>query len=73
MTFWYRRDEIASRTGIIFAMTAVAGSMNGLIAYGISKNLVNVHGWGSWRWLFLIEGMLIKSNLCYSTDYLKVS
>lgn len=39
------------------AMMAIAGFMNGLIAYGIEKNMNGVHGWASWRWLFLIEGI----------------
>ena len=37
-------------------MMAVAGSMNGLIAYGIQIHLNHLNGWLAWRWLFLIEG-----------------
>ncbi|KAH8705429.1 putative pantothenate transporter [Talaromyces proteolyticus] len=58
LTFWYKREELASRGSIIMAMMAIAGFMNGLIAYGIEKNMGDVHGWGSWRWIFLIEGVL---------------
>ncbi|KAF3402848.1 High-affinity nicotinic acid transporter [Talaromyces pinophilus] len=58
LTFWYKREELATRGSIIMAMMAIAGFMNGLIAYGIEKNMNGVHGWGSWRWIFLIEGVL---------------
>ena len=56
LTLWYRREELATRGAIFFSMMAVAGSMNGLIAYGVEHNLNGVHGWGAWRWIFLIEG-----------------
>ena len=29
----------------------------GLIAYGVQKDLDGSHGWYSWKWLFLIEGV----------------
>ncbi|OKL55581.1 hypothetical protein UA08_09178 [Talaromyces atroroseus] len=58
LTLWYRREELATRGAIFFSMMAVAGSMNGLIAYGVEYNLNGVHGWGAWRWIFLIEGIM---------------
>ncbi|KAJ8103705.1 putative pantothenate transporter [Lipomyces tetrasporus] len=58
LTLWYRREELATRGAIFFSMMAVAGSMNGLIAYGVEHNLNGVHGWGAWRWIFLIEGIM---------------
>ncbi|KAJ9629151.1 hypothetical protein H2204_008940 [Knufia peltigerae] len=49
VTQWYKRDEIATRSG----------SFSGLIAYGIQKNLtLEATGKESWRWLFIIEGTL---------------
>ena len=56
LTLWYKRDEIALRGAIFFSMSAVAGSMNGLIAYGVVENLNGVDGRAAWRWIFLIEG-----------------
>ena len=56
LTFFYKRNELASRGSIYYAMFAVAGSVNGLMAYGILKNLNGVGGWLAWRWIFLIEG-----------------
>lgn len=37
-------------------MMAVAGSMNGVIAYGVQHNLSGVQNLKSWQWMFLIEG-----------------
>lgn len=39
-------------------MTAVAGSANGLLAYAIQQNMEGLNGWGSWRYIFLIEGKI---------------
>lgn len=39
-------------------MSTLAGAFNGLIAYGITKNLDGANGWQAWRWIFLIEGIL---------------
>ena len=62
LSFWYRRDELATRGAIFFATSAVAGAFNGIIAYAIFQNLEGVNGWGSWRWLFLIEGMFHRHS-----------
>lgn len=64
LTFWYKLDELATRTAIFFAMSAVAGSMNGLIAFGIENDMELVNGWLAWRWIFLIEGELSVSTVC---------
>ena len=39
-------------------MSTIAGAFNGLISYGISKDLEGVNGWRAWRWIFLIEGIM---------------
>ena len=57
LSLWYKPHELATRGGIFFGMSAVAGAFNGIIAYGIVKNLDGALGWPAWRWLFLIEGM----------------
>ncbi len=58
LSFSYTRKQLATRGAIFFSMMAVAGSMNGVIAYGIQRNLNHARGWLAWRWLFLIEGKL---------------
>lgn len=56
LSYWYKREQLATRGSIFFGMSAVAGAFNGIIAYGIGKNLDGAGGWAPWRWLFLIEG-----------------
>jgi MFS family permease len=56
LTFFYKREELATRGGILYSMVAVSGSANGLIAYVLLKNMNGVRGWLAWRWMFLIEG-----------------
>lgn len=62
LSFWYKREELATRGAVFFGMSAVAGAFNGIIAYAIEKTLAGTGGWLAWRWLFLIEGVL-KSKL----------
>lgn len=40
----------------MFATSTLAGSMNGLIAYGVEVHLDGTYGIEAWRWIFLIEG-----------------
>jgi hypothetical protein len=49
-------------------MSAIAGAFNGIIAYGIEKDLTGVNGWAPWRWLFLIEGMICLGFEFEQTD-----
>lgn len=56
LTFFYKRDELATRASFYYAMFAVAGSANGLLSYAIVKDLNGARGWLAWRWIFLIEG-----------------
>ncbi|KAK7888347.1 hypothetical protein LTR67_008693 [Exophiala xenobiotica] len=58
LSFWYTYTELATRGAIFYSTSALAGSFNGLIAYGIEKNLAGDRGWESWRWLYLVEGVL---------------
>lgn len=46
-------------------MWAVAGSMNGLLSYGILKNLNHKNGWLAWRYIFLIEGSDISKAIIW--------
>ncbi|OJD13366.1 hypothetical protein AJ78_06178 [Emergomyces pasteurianus Ep9510] len=54
LTIWYTRDEVAFRTAIYVGMAALSGAFGGLIAYAVS--LMDSHI-GSWRILFLVEGL----------------
>lgn len=56
LTFFYKRNQLASRGAFYFGMFALAGAFNGLLAYAIVKNLDGARGWRAWRWIFVIEG-----------------
>jgi sugar phosphate permease len=58
LSFWYTYTELATRGAIFYSTSALAGSFNGLIAYGIEKNLAGHRGWEPWQWLYLVEGVL---------------
>lgn len=66
LTFFYKRNELATRGSIYYAMFAIAGSANGLLSYAILKDLNDVNGWLAWRWIFLIEG---RSESCSDALY----
>jgi MFS family permease len=56
LTLWYTHEEYAVRTGIWYSSGVLAGSFNGLIAYGIQS-----HESGrlkSWQALLLVEACL---------------
>jgi hypothetical protein len=42
----------------VYALTPVAGAMNGLISWGARKNLAGLNGLLSWQWLYVIEGVV---------------
>jgi MFS family permease len=58
LSFWYEYHELATRAAVFFSTSTLAGAFNGLLSYGISKNLDGVNGWRAWKWIFLIEGVL---------------
>ncbi|KAK5381971.1 hypothetical protein LTR20_007951 [Exophiala xenobiotica] len=59
ISLWYKRDEVAFRTGIFFSCATISGSFGGLIAYSIEKHLsLEKTGRAPWSWLFIIEGVL---------------
>ncbi|KAJ5414610.1 hypothetical protein N7509_001237 [Penicillium cosmopolitanum] len=58
LSFWYQYDELATRGAIFYSMSTLAGAFNGLIAYGIDKDMDGTRGWRAWRWIFLIEGLM---------------
>ncbi|OAL28541.1 hypothetical protein AYO22_02735 [Fonsecaea multimorphosa] len=75
---WYKRNEMATRTGAFYSAATIAGGFSGLIAYAIQKNLNGALGHPSWYWLFIIEGAagIFVGLLCWillppSPDQLK--
>ncbi|KAK6077234.1 major facilitator superfamily transporter [Seiridium cupressi] len=53
----YRREELALRIGLFYTAASLSGAFGGLLAYGIAQ-IGNRGGLSSWRWIFVIEGLL---------------
>ncbi|CAO3587258.1 unnamed protein product [Absidia cylindrospora] len=66
LSFWYKRDEMASRVSIFISASTLAGSFGGIWAYLIMDYLDQVEGLASWRWMFIIEGVptILLGILC---------
>ncbi|KAK5994137.1 High-affinity nicotinic acid transporter-like protein [Cladobotryum mycophilum] len=56
-SLWYRRNELATRSGIFYSAATIAGGFSGLISYAIQKRLDGVLGNHAWQWLFIIQGV----------------
>ncbi|KAH7127999.1 major facilitator superfamily domain-containing protein [Dactylonectria estremocensis] len=56
LTFFYTKQELALRVGYLFVSAAVAGSLGGLLAYGIGQ-MEGIQGMSGWRWIMIIEGI----------------
>ncbi|KAH8668811.1 major facilitator superfamily domain-containing protein [Xylariales sp. PMI_506] len=56
LTFFYTKRELAMRVGYLFVSAAIAGSLGGLLAYGIGF-MQGLHGLSGWRWIMIIEGL----------------
>lgn len=56
LTMFYTKREYALRIGYLFVSAAIAGSMGGLLAYGIGF-MDGVSGLRGWRWIIIIEGL----------------
>jgi hypothetical protein len=58
LSLWCASTELATRSGIFYSASSLAGAFNGLIAYTITKNYAHKPPFEPWQWLFLIEGMI---------------
>lgn len=57
LTFFYTRKELALRIGYIFVSAAIAGSVGGLLAFGIG-HMDGIAGQRGWQWIFYLEGII---------------
>lgn len=60
-TIWSQEHQ-AKRVAILYIATTISGAFGGLIAYGIQSMGTRL-GLASWRWLFIIEG-IVSIVLC---------
>jgi sugar phosphate permease len=56
-TVRYKPSERALRIGIFHAANALASGVGGFIAVGVDK-INGAGGLESWRWVFIIEGVM---------------
>ncbi|KAK8052229.1 hypothetical protein PG993_003614 [Apiospora rasikravindrae] len=53
----YRREELALRIGLFYTAASLSGAFGGLLARGLAE-IGTRGGLSSWRWIFVIEGLL---------------
>ncbi|KAL2845493.1 major facilitator superfamily domain-containing protein [Aspergillus pseudoustus] len=56
LTMFYTKREYALRIGYLFVSAAIAGSVGGLLAYGIGY-MDGIAGLRGWRWIIILEGI----------------
>ncbi|KAH7035474.1 major facilitator superfamily domain-containing protein [Microdochium trichocladiopsis] len=57
ISMYYQRYEVQWRMSLFFCAAILAGAFSGLLAYAIG-NMHGVGGYSSWRWIFILEGLL---------------
>ncbi|KAI0121318.1 major facilitator superfamily domain-containing protein [Xylariales sp. AK1849] len=57
ISMYYQRYELQWRMSLFFCASILAGAFSGLLAFAIA-NMSGVGGYGAWRWIFIIEGLL---------------
>ena len=55
---WYTKEELGTRIMIFGAGNELSGAIGGLISGLIADTMDGIAGLRSWKWLFIIEGML---------------
>ncbi|TFY79654.1 hypothetical protein EWM64_g4357 [Hericium alpestre] len=54
LSTFYKRNELASRVGLFYAASSIAGAFSGLIAFGVFH--IHHSKYHAWQFLFWIEG-----------------
>lgn len=57
ISMYYKRFELQWRLSLFFSGSILAGGFGGLFAYALA-NMAGVAGYGGWRWIFIIEGLI---------------
>lgn len=55
LSFWYQREELATRVAIYFGSSTVAGAFAGAIAYGVLGTMEGAHGIAGWRYVQKVD------------------
>ncbi|KAH8898121.1 retrograde regulation protein 2 [Thozetella sp. PMI_491] len=54
---WYKRYEVQSRFALFYLLGCFASALAGILAYGFMQ-MNGLGGYGGWRWIFIMEGLL---------------
>ena len=57
MSYFYTARELPIRLSYFWTSLSVTGIATSLLAFAL-LHLRGVNGWGGWRWLFLVEGLI---------------
>jgi len=57
MSTWYKRYEMGKRYAGFYLIGCVASAFGGILAFGLMQ-MEGIAGYGGWRWIFIIEGIL---------------
>ncbi|KAE8311119.1 major facilitator superfamily domain-containing protein [Aspergillus transmontanensis] len=57
LSCWYSRYELQTRYSLFYLIGAAAGSLSGILAFGLSQ-LDGTHNLAGWRWIFILEGII---------------
>lgn len=55
---WYRRDELAKRSCIFHASSALGSMFSGYLMAAVYRGLDGVDGYAGWRWLFIVNTII---------------
>jgi MFS family permease len=58
LSCWYTRKELPSRIATFYSGYTLSSAFGGLIAAGIVDGMEGLGGYPSWRWIFILEGVL---------------
>lgn len=53
--YFYKKEEMATRTALLFSGSIISNAFSGLISAGILKGMQGKAGLTSWHWLFILE------------------
>jgi len=57
LSTWYTRYEVGKRYAFFYLIGCVASAFGGILAFGLI-HMEGLAGYGGWRWIFIIEGII---------------
>lgn len=56
--YFYKKEEMATRTALLFSGSIISNAFSGLISAGILSGMEGKAGLHSWHWLFILEAAI---------------